>query len=99
MAIASAQHADVFALEADTIAIGWMREITGQNLNAEEIIIEGLVAADFNITWINPWSGDKVLSYSQGIKEDKLKIKSPENYPKADISFIIKLKKKKNAYN
>lgn len=93
IAKASARHSDVFAMEADTIAVGWIREITGHNLNTDELIIEGLVAADYDITWINPWSGDNILSESQRIKENGLKIKSPENYPETDITFIIKLKK------
>ena len=90
---AVADNADIFAMEADTIAIGWMRDINGKHLTSSKLSIEGLKSIDFDVTWINPWTGEKVaVTQTKGLNGNLI-IELPENYLVTDIVFITKPKK------
>ena len=70
-----------------------MREINSKSLKAEDIFLEGLSSAEFDVNWINPWNGKIVLFNSFSSQGKKLMLKLPQNYTETDIAFIIKLKK------
>jgi hypothetical protein len=90
-ATVSVPGCDAYAMEGDTLAFGWIRDIMATNVSTKAFILEGLNDASYSIQWLNPWTGDpvqsKVLLSRFGRLQDQIPQLS-ENLK--DIAFIAR---------
>ncbi|MBC8217689.1 MAG: DUF5060 domain-containing protein [Planctomycetes bacterium] len=85
-----AEEADAFALSTDSLAFGWVRSYTNDNIGGTQIVIEGLAADSFEVSWFDTWSGTVVSTETRSVDDGKLSIVAPAlpvDHP--DIAFKI----------
>ncbi len=86
----TAPGCDAYAMQADTIAFGWIREIYGDDVSGKSFSIEGLMDAAFTVTWINPWKGDTIQTHTRFSQNGQLNDQVPAIAGGlSDIAFII----------
>jgi hypothetical protein len=82
---------DAYAMEGDTIAFGWIRDIMATNVSAKAFTLEGLNDASYSIQWLNPWTGDPVQSKVRLSRFGRLQDQIPQlSENLKDIAFIAR---------
>ena len=84
------EEPDAYTLSADSLVFGWVRSYTNDNIGGTQIVIEGLVADSFEVSWFDTWSGTVVSTETRLVDDGKLSIVAPAlpvDHP--DIAFKI----------
>ncbi|MCF7973928.1 MAG: DUF5060 domain-containing protein [Phycisphaerae bacterium] len=90
LAAVQAQGADVYALNTDTQAFGWVRSYRGDTVGGTEIVMEGLVPDLLEVSWFDTWTGKVVSRGIHTLQEGKLTMAAPVRPgDRPDIAFKI----------
>jgi len=90
-ALISVSGCDAYAMEGDTTAFGWIRDIQGKNVCGQLFALQGLEDVPYGILWLNPWTGDTVKVTNRVSMQGVLVDQIPEySQNLMDIVFIAK---------
>ncbi len=82
---------DAFAMAADTIAFGWMREASGGEVSGKRLQITGLRDTVYSIHWYDPWEGAWIAIHHRPCIDGELNVEAPLVKNKIpDLAFVIR---------
>ena len=86
----SVSECDAYAMEGDSVAFGWIRDIDGNDVSGQLFLLEGLADASYAIIWINTWTGDRITTNMRVSQDGQLIDQIPQlTQNTMDIAFII----------
>jgi len=86
----SVSECDAYAMEGDSVAFGWIRDIDGNDVSEQLFLLEGLTDASYAIIWINTWTGDRIKTNMRVSQNGQLIDQIPQlTQNTMDIAFII----------
>lgn len=82
---------DAYAMNTDSLAFGWIRDIDGNNVSGQLFTLEGLPDTCYSILWLNPWTGDTVKTNFRVSQNGQLIDQIPQlSQDLLDIAFIVR---------
>ncbi len=90
-ASASVEGCDGYALEADSVAFGWIRQMNGAALTPSRFTLTGLSDGAYGVTWLDTWTADTVGMDIRLSAAGLLAAESPAlPEGRADAAFVIR---------
>jgi hypothetical protein len=90
-ASASVPECDAYAMEADSIAFGWIRQMSGAALPPARFTLAGLSDGAYDVTWLDTWTGDTLVTDIRLSAAGLLASESPALAEgRADAAFVIR---------
>jgi len=86
----SVTECDAYAMKADSMAFGWIRDIDGNYVSGQLFTLEGLPDTSYSIMWLNPWTGDTVKTNFRVSQDGQLIDQIPQlSQDLLDLAFIV----------
>lgn len=86
----TATGCDAYAMEADTTAFGWARDVEGEEAAGQWFTLDGLTDGAYHIQWIDPWTSETVKTDARmslnGVLADQI---PPGAQDITDIAFKV----------
>ncbi len=90
-AAVSVEGCDAYGLEADSIAFGWIRQMNGLSLAPSRFTLTGLADGAYDVTWLDTWTGEPIVSGIRLSAAGLLAAESPAlPEGRADAAFVIR---------
>ncbi|MBN2201339.1 DUF5060 domain-containing protein [bacterium] len=87
----SVEGCDGYALEADTVAFGWIRQMNGAALTPSRFTLSGMADGAYDVTWLDTWTGDTIGKDIRLSAAGLLAAGSPAlPEGRADAAFVIR---------
>lgn len=88
--VVSAGGADLYVMGAGDDAFGWGRSFQKEDISGSAFTIRGMEDRAYTITWVDPWSGNRLKSTTGKAQDGQLLLKVPElSVVHPDVAFRI----------